>query len=213
MEHFQKARDMVGSLLLLIYCHVISPTCHVISLAMSCDLPGRVMLTGSVGWACSTSLVWESSRYATVIVKGKNLLISWLEGLIQQCHCDFYAWDHLFSKTSDPAKCSQLRKFPVVFFHPCVTPAPGLYPSSGVFSEGSRQGLCRGSVLSWTHVPWYVRVYTSVGVSSALRRYGFFVCYSEGHGTKYNLNKALRYFQLASHGGKGLSMHNCCGCV
>ena len=53
MEHFQKAKDMVGTLLLLL----LGMSCDV-----SCDLPGRVMLTGAVGWECSTTLEWEWSR-------------------------------------------------------------------------------------------------------------------------------------------------------
>ena len=52
MEHFQKAKDMVGTPFLL-----LSMSCDV-----SCDLPGRVTLMGTVGWACSTTLEWEWSR-------------------------------------------------------------------------------------------------------------------------------------------------------
>ena len=55
MERFQKAKDMVGCL-----------ADHV----MSCDLPGRVMLMGTVEWACSTSMEWEWNRYEPHMLRG-----------------------------------------------------------------------------------------------------------------------------------------------
>ena len=41
-----------------------------------------------------------------------------------------------------------------------------------------------------------------------------FVCKPDGYGVRRDNGKALRYFQLASHGGKCLSLsHTVCVCV
>ena len=86
----------------------------------------------------------------------------------------------------------------------CVCVHSGLCLCSGVIPEGCRQGFIRGSVLPRTHAPWYT--YSIYCTNTRLSHVCvcvilFFTLLSEGYGTKRNLNKALRYFQLASHGG------------